>query len=81
MVVGFPIKIDPLTLSLYTGIYARVLVEVDLRKPLAKQVLITKKNRNRSNEFDSLLTSSSKACQLFVNVAARLGILVPLVEF
>lgn len=32
--VGLPLKIDPLTISLYHGMYVLVLVDVDLSQPL-----------------------------------------------
>lgn len=52
MGAGLLIKIDPITLDLYNGIYARVLVEVDLMKLLARRVLVTKKNKNSYNDFE-----------------------------
>lgn len=39
---GFPLKIDLRTVALEQGIYARVLVEVDIAKPLLERILIKK---------------------------------------
>lgn len=44
MCVGLPIKIDPLMLSLYHGLFARVLFELDLSRPLPERIPVTKKN-------------------------------------
>lgn len=52
MGVGLPIKIDPLTLSLYHGLFARILIELDLAKPLARRVLVTKKDQDSCNEME-----------------------------
>lgn len=52
MGVGLPIKIDPLTLSLYHGLYARILVEVDLAKPITRRVLVTMKDASGDNEIE-----------------------------
>lgn len=47
--VGFPLKIDPATLSLDIGIYARVLIDVDLSRSLPKRLLV--KNKKKNFEF------------------------------
>lgn len=46
-----PIRIDPLTLRLYNGIYQRILVELDFTRQLPKRILFTKKNHNSFNDF------------------------------
>lgn len=38
--VGLPLKIDPLSLSLYHGRFSRVLVDVDLSQTLPEQILV-----------------------------------------
>lgn len=38
--IGLPLKIDPLSLNLYCGMYARVLVDVDLTQPLPERILV-----------------------------------------
>lgn len=51
MGVGLPIKIDLLTISLYHGIFARILVEVDLPKTLTRRILVTPKGPDISNKI------------------------------
>lgn len=36
--VGLPLKIDPLSISLYHGMYTRVLVDMDMLKPLTEKI-------------------------------------------
>lgn len=50
--IGLPLKIDPHTISLYQGIYARILIEVDMARPLPDRILITKRNQNNQNDFE-----------------------------
>lgn len=52
MGVGLPIKIDPLTISLYHGLYTRILVEVDLSKTLTRRVIATKKDLHSCNKME-----------------------------
>lgn len=52
--VSLPSKISPLTLSFYHRMYARILVEVDLSRPLPQKILVTNKDKNNNNEFDIL---------------------------
>lgn len=52
MGVGLPIKLDPLTLSLYHGMYTRILVEVDLTEPLTRRVLVIEKDLDSCNEME-----------------------------
>lgn len=52
MGVGLPFQIDPLTLSLYQGLYARVFVEIYCSKSLPEQILVTKKNAENQREFE-----------------------------
>lgn len=52
MGVGMPITIVPLALSLYHGLYAKMLVEVDLSKPLLGRILVTKKNKISGINFE-----------------------------
>lgn len=40
--VGFLLEIDPLTMSLGHGLYASVLVDVDLAKPIPDRILVTR---------------------------------------
>lgn len=37
--VGLPLRINPLMISLYRGLYARVLVDIDFMKPLSERIL------------------------------------------
>lgn len=41
--MGYPLKIAPLTINLYYRIYARVLVEIDLARPVPERIFVTKK--------------------------------------
>lgn len=43
--IGLPIKIDPATLSMYQGLYARVLVNVDVSRRLPERILASLKNK------------------------------------
>lgn len=49
--VGILCKIDPKTLNLELGIYTRVLVEVDLAKPLPGSILVTMRRGDQNIEF------------------------------
>lgn len=44
---GFPLKIDPRTLALEQGLYARVLIEVDIANPLPDKILV----KNGKSDF------------------------------
>lgn len=44
--VGFPFKIDPLTMSLDHGLFARLLMDVDITKPLEEKSLVTRATLN-----------------------------------
>lgn len=46
--VGFPLMIDPLTLSFGHGLFARLLVDIDLSKPLSEKILVTREVSNTS---------------------------------
>lgn len=48
--VGLPLKIDPLTSSLYHGLYTRVLVDLDFAIPLLGKILV--KMINQKINFD-----------------------------
>lgn len=73
MGVGLPIKIDPLTLSLYHGLYARVLVEVDLSKPLPQKILVTKKDASNSNVFDFFVDIEVEKIPKFCECCQMIG--------
>lgn len=70
-----PIKIDPLLISLYLGIYARILVEVDLTMPLPDRILVTKTNQNNCDEFEFFVDIEFKSLQSFVKSLALLAII------
>lgn len=46
------IKIVPLRINLYPEIFARILVEVDLTKPLTGRILVTMKEQKTNNEIE-----------------------------
>lgn len=48
--VGLPLKIDPLSLSLYHEMYTRVLIDVDLTQPLPEKILV--KMIDKENNLD-----------------------------
>lgn len=52
MGVSVSIKIDPLTLSLYHGMFARILVAVDLSKLLTRRVLVTMKEQTSGLDIE-----------------------------
>lgn len=52
MGVGLPVGIDPLMISLYNEVYARILVKVDLTRALPERILVTKTNPNNCNDFE-----------------------------
>lgn len=41
-----PLKIDPLTLSLYQGQYARVLVDINMKNPLLERIIVKLQDEN-----------------------------------
>lgn len=49
--IKLPIKIDPLTISLYHGMYARILVETDMARPPSEIILVKKINHKNYNDF------------------------------
>lgn len=47
VVVGLPLKIDPVNISMYNGLYARVLVDVDISKRHPERILASLKNDSK----------------------------------
>lgn len=54
--VGLPWKIDRQTLNLSQGIYARILVEVDLVNPLPERLLVTRRDKEGNVMEDFFLS-------------------------
>ncbi|KAL8161183.1 hypothetical protein V2J09_012672 [Rumex salicifolius] len=65
--IGHPVRIDMTTLKLQRGRFARVCVEVDLKKPLKGTVLV---NRERYFVAYEGLSSICSSCGLFGHLAA-----------
>lgn len=66
-------RIDPHTISLYNGIYARILVEVDLSRPLPERILVMKKNQNSINDFEFIVDIEFENLPKFCEFCAMLG--------
>lgn len=66
---GVPLKIDPRILSLEIGLYARVLIEVDVSKPLPGKILVIKEGG------DFFVNVDFEKLPFFASAAITLGIL------
>lgn len=66
--MGFPLKIDLITLNLNLGICAQVLVEVDLLQPPPEKVLVKRKNANKKVEEDFFVELRVKKLPNFYRV-------------
>lgn len=53
-----PLKIDPLTLDWYQGMFVRVYADVDLGEPLQKRILVTLKNVEQKIDVNFFCFSS-----------------------
>lgn len=53
--VGLPFKIDPVTVNMYQGLYARILVDVDGSKRMSERILASLKNEKKISMLVSLL--------------------------
>lgn len=71
--IGLPIKIDPHTISLYQGIYARILIEVDMARPLPDRILITKRNQNSQNDFEFFVNLTYESLPKFCQQCGSIG--------
>lgn len=53
--VGASLMIDPSTLTMYQGLYTRVLVDMDLSRRLPERILASLKNDKKNINFNFLL--------------------------
>lgn len=73
MGVSLSIKIDPLMISLSHGMYARVLVEVDLVRPLQERILVAKEDSNNGNEIEFFVVIEVEKLPKFCDLCIMIG--------
>ncbi|XP_062028779.1 uncharacterized protein LOC133744740 [Rosa rugosa] len=77
--IGMPMKLDPRTADRSVGLYPRVLIDVDLSKPLLQQLRVTRGNGEHvlvGIEYEALPSVCSR-CGLVGHLGAKCRVAVP----